>query len=181
MAKAKSKIPKFSKIRGAIEQSVIQTAHNQVKAIAETTAEDLKRRIENQRFRSFKENPLSDEYAKKKARLGLDPRTMIATGHYKDAIKVTKVGKTVYYVGFDANDVVMKFDENSGELVATDIPLTKLARWHEFGTQNMPRRPHWGPTFRRVKDVMRQLRKETGRVGIRELNRRLKMNKRKLK
>jgi len=75
---------------------------------------------------------LNANYLKYKKAHGLDERILIATGEYKDNIKVFKHGKG-YVVGLPRG----KKHNVSG------IPLVTLAKYHEFGTSKMPARPMW--------------------------------------
>ena len=113
-----------------------------MKNISETMVESVRTVIEKQ---LYKWPPLTDKYAKEKARKGLDPRILIATGKYKDAIKVlreeTREDGVTYSVGVEGTFTTKK----NGQEV--ELPLELLGRWLEFGTSKMPPREHWRPTW----------------------------------
>ncbi len=141
----KPHIPDFGRVRRAFK-SAKQIVAEEVEAFAEEQRDDFQQRIEEQDFPSFDASPLSPAYAKYKARMGLDPRVMIATGYYKDAIKVfsrkNRDGSVTYYVGFHKRELAR---DHKGERVP--ITLVKLAWVHEKGSveMNVPARPHWSP------------------------------------
>lgn len=113
----------------------------------------LKDDIRRQTPESFADKPLSPTTVAKKATLGLDPRTMISTGHYVDSIKVieerSEDGKTLFLVGFDETDVAL--DERTGK-PRPGSPLTMVAKVQEFGSASagVPARPHWRPATERM-------------------------------
>ena len=104
--------------------------------MAEDFATDLRRIISSQVFAWA---PLSPAYAKRKKRLGLDPRILIATGAYIKAIQA------------------MPNDDGSWRVDVPNTPLSPkskytlrdLAHWLEWGYTSgntvMPPRPHWRP------------------------------------
>jgi hypothetical protein len=84
--------------------------------------------------------PLSEWYARRKERLGLDPRILIATGAYVDSIGARwRAAKTKVYVGPPPEE---KHPDSN-------ITYTMLGAVHEFGSKsrNIPARPHWRPTL----------------------------------
>ncbi len=103
-------------------------------ALAEEFADDLKRIIEQQAFAWV---PLSSGYARKKQMLGQDPRILIATGAYVNAIQAVQTATGDWEVAVPATPL-----PNSSKHTLRD-----LAMWLEFGTQHMPARPHWRPAL----------------------------------
>lgn len=97
--------------------------------------------------------PLSAARARVKKRLGLDGRTLIATGHAKESVAVVPVDARTRRVGFP--DDAMAVDDHGKE---TNQTLNTVFRAHESGTTNLPKRPLFGPT---KKEVERKLREGT--------------------
>lgn len=117
------------------EHSTIPAAHNSVHALALGMREDLVNRIEHQRFHHA---PLAPSTVEAKKKAGLDPRILIATHEYIDAIEVEPLPDgSGYRIG-----VGNKVHSGSG------VSMRDLARWLEFGTSKMPARPHWRPIVR---------------------------------
>ena len=99
-------------------------------AAAEAIANDYLTRVtEGIRSQSFPMAPLSPAWAARKARMGYDSRTLIATGNYLQSFAVRKGGVGQFFVESDA----------------------KLYTLHEYGTRTMPARPHVGPARAGVK------------------------------
>jgi len=99
--------------------------------------------------------PLSPDYAKRKTTEKLDNRILIATGEYlsKLDVKVDLSTNTVYAGA--PEDVI---HEASGQL------MTDIYQWLEFGTINMPARPHFTPAwdqfwYRTQHKIIRMLQK----------------------
>lgn len=140
-------VPDFGRVRRAFK-SATAIAAEEVEAFAEEERDSFQKQIEQQDFPSFNASPLSPGYAKRKERMGLDPRVMIATGYYKDAIKVfsrkNRDGSITYYVGFHKRELAR---DHKGKRVP--ITLVQLAWVHEKGSvkMNVPARPHWSPHF----------------------------------
>jgi hypothetical protein len=78
--------------------------------------------------------PLTEKYREQKERQGLDTRTLIATGFYRDHIDWGTTGEDKIWFGVEDID-----HEPSG------LPLRILARIHEFGTATIPARQLWRP------------------------------------
>lgn len=89
--------------------------------------------------------PLSPKYKRYKELHGYDTRILISTGEYVDKLKVKEVsyGKNVqgYFVG--------AFEEDTH--VASGQSMATIARWLEYGTYNMPPRPHIFPSWEQFK------------------------------
>jgi hypothetical protein len=95
-----------------------------IQKIAESCAEDVKRKIYSQDFPNVR---LSAAYRERKAREGLDTRTLIATQKYAKSIRAQQVEQGVWGV------------------VCQD---TEQARRLEYGTRGgSPPRPHWTPVI----------------------------------
>jgi hypothetical protein len=99
-------------------------------AAAEAIANDYLARVtDGVRMQMFPMAPLTPAWSARKARMGYDSRTLIATGNYLQSFAVRKVGTGQFTVESDA----------------------RLYKFHEFGTRNMPARPHVGPARDGVK------------------------------
>lgn len=105
-------------------------AFKYIRVIAEEMTEEAKEILDSQRY---KWEPLQQSTVDAKERKGLDHRTLIATGFYRDHIAWGIVGKQVWWGVEDVEH------EPSG------LRLTFLARIHEFGYGNVPARPLWRP------------------------------------
>jgi len=98
--------------------------------------------------------PLSPRYLRRKIRLGLDDRILIATGTYVNNIRVRKDERGRYVVSPGSRTEV------------NGVPLDTLASWLEFGTRNddgsvrMPARPHWRPVWNNFLEKQPEWRKE---------------------
>lgn len=100
-------------------------------AAAEEIAEEAKSVIDTQAYSWV---PLTARYLAQKIEEGLDQRTLIATGFYRDNICAYTIRGKVY-VGVEPGVI----HEPSG------LPLSVLARVHEYGTSTIPPRPLWRP------------------------------------
>lgn len=90
----------------------------------------VKLAIDNQRYRS-KWKELTPGYLEFKRAHGLSPNIWEATGQLKNSLKVSKLGRYNYSVGFDKR-LVHK---------GSKAKLYKIAQWMEYGTLRMPPRP----------------------------------------
>jgi len=139
-------IPDFNKLVQTVSTVANEVASTAVQSFAEQEREAFVRRIEQQDFQSFDAAPLTPRYAAWKAKKGLDPRIMIATGWYKGKIETFKRKNsklsTTFHVGFKARTLAR---DEKGQRVP--FPLWKVARVHEKGSVKMhiPARPHWRP------------------------------------
>lgn len=172
-------VPNFVTV---FRQSALRGSALELRRWAEEFAQALKSVIRKQLF-DWK--PLSPEYAKYKERKGLDPRILVATGDYVDAIGVhreeTRTKGVIYRVGFAPGAI----HEPSG------LPYNRLAHIHEFGvftgTAEIPARPHWRPTIARFKlriprvkkGIVRRVLKEFERNSSRRVRRSVKRGVRK--
>lgn len=147
MPPRKSHIPKFRTATASLRKAK-KVADRHVHDFALAEAERFRLRIKEQNFASFARIPLSPITLKRKETLHLDLRTMIATGHYVDSIKVLRWvdGKMIRYkVGF--TDAARAVDADGRR---TKLLLNDLAAIQEHGSaaQHIPARPHWGPHLR---------------------------------
>lgn len=120
----------FRKFYSLFNKDVDLQAFEYLKSIVIELIEEAKRILDEQ---AYTWKPLTEAYASYKARAGLDPRTLIATGFYRDHIGW---GVTHGKIWFGVPNVT---HEPSG------LPLPVLARIHEFGTATIPARPLWRP------------------------------------
>lgn len=185
MAYRKSQIPSFAAIRKEIDKVAVPAFFEAVEEYAEQARDDFVARIEGQGFASFKKrlyddsplNPnLSAQWVRRKELAGADLRTMIATGWYIDHIEVHgRQGRTksepsmTFHVGFDTSLLARDL---KGRTVR-DMPLTRLAATHEFGTNdgNVPPRPHWGPQLNRMTRAAPKARREIAARIVKKLER----------
>ena len=162
----KPQLPDFKRVIRAFK-GVRAIAEGEIRDFAQVQANEFKVRIRAQDFPSFNAAPLSPAYAKQKERLGLDPRVMIATGHYVGSIRVfsrkNSDGSITFYVGHDRLD---RAEDKDGTPIPS-VTLNMIAAVHEKGSSkmNVPARPHWKPHLqdmeREAKDVRARVR---GRV-----------------
>lgn len=128
--------------------SVLFEAREEGIDIAHDLAQDLRDSLYGQ---EFKMAPLSRRYKSYKKRKRLDPRTLIATKKYVEAIGVVHkdfgaiIGITK---GYRLDKYTYKRGSRAGTTVVRRTPYHKLQRWLEYGTRKMPPRPHWRPAFR---------------------------------
>jgi len=160
MAYRRSTIPKIQPLADALGKSVDERFEDLLHAYAKDCLKGFREAIRQQQFTSFVEVPLSPSYAHFKEAVGLDERTMIATGTYVRNLRVWRgvnAEKGIeFHVGF--REGAMAVDRDGEE---TDFPLWKLALVQEFGSLNgnVPPRPHWMPYFRRLRRAMPQVAK----------------------
>ena len=183
-----------------LKESAFEVARKEVRGIAEAAREELVERIEKQnvpnmggtRFgkpRRFS-TPLHPFTLRQKEKKGQDPRTLIATGAYVNAIGVieTKKGKGYTY------SVGLTEETHPGGL-----PMEQLGRILEYGARirvtpkmraylhwrglhlkketefiTIPSRPHWGPVFLCVRREVRKLQKWANANLTKELKKRLR-------
>jgi|GEM_PF-1560158 len=94
--------------------------------------------------------PLTEPYASRKAREGLDGRILLAIGDYVAGIEVFRGEQKEGGVYYMVRPAARKHDPDG-----RDYPqLSKLARWLEAGTSKMRPRPHWRPTLQEIKDML---------------------------
>ena len=144
----KPHVPDLRRILTRFSEIAQRVLEREVEELAERERDAFVKRIEDQDFDSFAAFPLNSAYLERKVKAGADPRTMIATGHYKDNIRVfrriNEDGSRTYYVGFHKR---MQARDLAGNRVP--ILLVDVAWVQEKGSvkMNIPARPHWGPHF----------------------------------
>lgn len=145
MRPRRSHIPAFRTVTAPLSRAQ-EIADEKVGAFAQSEANRFRGRIKSQAFSSFHKVPLAPVTIQRKTLLQLDLRTMIATGHYTQSLKVVRwvpePGLVRYRVGFADND---RAHDEKGVPVA--MTLNELAEIHEYGSAaaKIPPRPHWGP------------------------------------
>ena len=112
--------------------------------------------------------PLSPGYVAEKVKAGLDERILIATGFYVENIQAFlsrggASGGSRWRVGFPPG---MTHEPSQ-------IDINLLAKWLEFGTVNMPPRPHWRPVWSRFVVNGRKNAEDVGTAVREEFTRRL--------
>lgn len=116
---------------------------NLSREIAFKTAKRIRRRIREQRISLVS---LSRSWKSFKARHGLDPRILIATGAYVASIQPRQISKNRWTVA-PAAGVKMA---NRSKAMST------LGLWLEFGTASMPARPHFRPEIQVAEALLRK-------------------------
>jgi hypothetical protein len=129
------------------------------KDLAEEFADDLKSLISRQLIAWV---PLSANYKTRKRILGLDPRILIATGRYVNSIQPIQQG--------DGSWVISVPEEPLRP--GSKHTLRDLARWLEYGTENMPARPHWRPAKNIWRTKIYQMKRRLHFDLVTELKRR---------
>lgn len=111
---------------------------------AYSQAEAIRRNIiQNIEGQAYNHTPLKPKYKEWKIKKGLDPRILIATGSYINAIEVFKGGKNTWCVGI-----------KKGKKNKEGIELRQIGKWLEYGTKHIPARPHWRIEMAKVKRRM---------------------------
>jgi hypothetical protein len=106
-----------------------------IAAQAQASSMRIKRNIRAQKYNW---PPLAESTVNRKRREGLDPRMLIATGQYLDAIQVIPMGTDMVAIGIPAE---AKNDEGKS--------LAMIGLAHEYGLGlNLPPRPHWRREYR---------------------------------
>jgi hypothetical protein len=127
-----------AKFINVFKHSVAAMADEAMGELAVYISQELKTRIRKQ---SFAHRPLSRRYVEYKKKAKLDPRILIASGNYVNAISARKRklrGDLVWTVGVP--------DTIHGP---SGMSYTQLARILEFGSakRGIPPRPHWRPVW----------------------------------
>lgn len=92
--------------------------------------------VENQFFPG-KTAPLSPDWRKRKERLGLDPRVLIASGEYLDSFGVEQPAWNKVVAG-----------PSTAKHSEAQIPNTLLANILEYGREHIPPHPHIRPAWK---------------------------------
>jgi len=149
--KSRKRVKTVNNFIGVFKTSVVAASVDELRIIAEELRDDI---IENIERQNFTHTILSEKYLAQKKKKGLDERILIASKQYLDSFLVQRIQTSKDGVIY----VVTVKDE-----VHPDSELTyrKLARIHEFGTQKIPARPHWRPTWSKF---LRGIRKQNDRI-----------------
>lgn len=154
----KSQIPKFPVLATTIAKVANARFVELMDEYAEDERTEFVQRIKDQRFASFQVTlypesgtNLSPQWIARKEAKKADPRTMIATHHYVDSIRVFRRlnsnhrgGK--WRIGFHPRLRARDLDHKS-----VSITLDDVAQIHEHGNAQTPARPHWGPNLNRMR------------------------------
>lgn len=123
------------------------------------------RRLRRQEIRGVDRRPyrhtaLAKRTVEKKKASREDGRKLIATAAYAYGIEVfkgTRGGEPYYTVR-----------PKPGKHPERGVTHRVLAGMHEFGTTKMPKRPHWGPALRMVRQVLQAQGPEVRAKALRE-------------
>ena len=150
----KSRIPNtrqlFAQVKRAANDAVIEA----VGEFAEEQTDDFRRRIERQVFPDFRRiyypesgTNLSPKWLARKQKKGADSRTLIATGHYKNSIRVWRRLRprrrgADFRIGFHPRIQARNLDNERVPILLKDVAMI-----HEYGSVSgkIPRRSHWRP------------------------------------
>ena len=146
-----SHIPDFGKVVWSINQRARSTTLEMVREFAGAELELFKEALMEQDFPAFHEVPLSARWLARKAAANADLRTMLATHHYIESIKVfteiNRDGSVTIHVGFDRDATARDLNGHP-----TNFPLYRVAQIQEHGSAaaNIPPRPHWSVQRQRM-------------------------------
>lgn len=174
----KPHIPDFRRLRRTLVAEANAVLERETKAFADAEVALFQQEIERQVFPSFEAHPLTPRYFARKRRQGLDERILIATGWYRDHIRVwrhrslTNRRERWWRIGFHPR---VRARDAAGHILP--ITLDRLARVHEFGSaiNRIPARPHWRPHLRDMRVRARAVRARIRAEILRRL--RLRMPK----
>ncbi len=144
----KPHIPKFDQtVAGQMSRDAQRISVREIGKFAEVEKDRFKKRLEQQRFQSFKATPLADSTIAKKRSLGLSLKVMVATGWYVARIMVHSMavkGGRLFYIGHGREEFAK--DQKTGQL-RHDVTLNRVALIQEKGAvrAGIPPRPHWAP------------------------------------
>lgn len=160
-------IPDFNAVAKRLRTAANTTAFRMIRSWAGAEAEAFKKKIQDQDFDAFDAEPLSPGWLARKVAAHADARTMIATGQYVKRISVFvrhDEGKTVIFVGFDADDPAVDLDGKP-----TRLKLYQVAEIQEHGSEaaGIPPRPHWGPHLNDMRKRAADLRRAIARKAVR--------------
>lgn len=164
--KTKVRVPKTNPYIGwlnVFEKAYFLASRKMLLRLARDLASRLRRNLRAQVFRWV---PLSEKYKKYKLKHGLDPRMLIATGEYLNSIVVRQKLDGSVEVG-----IKNKIHTPSG------LPLKKLMRIHEYGTQTIPARPWWRPTVAAFRKQIGQTRADLEKAQTKKVKAWLKSKK----
>jgi len=161
----KAHIPAIRKVSQTLNRIAKQTAFDVITTFAEERCATFKQRILDQDFKSFETTPLTDQYLARKASANVDLRTMIATHHYIDNIKVLTRrdddGSITIYIGFNRRTLARNL---KGETV--QFALYEVAYVQENGSEkaHIPPRPHWKPELDRIRAASPKVRRRIEKI-----------------
>ncbi len=126
------------------KKTVAYTTDRHFHAFLRRMHDELRRRIA---AGDFRHQPLSKRYQAWKKRKNLKPNTLQATDQYRDAIQIYErvdplTGQKVKVLGLPVRRS-HESENYSGKI--REVDYHELAHWLEFGTKEMPPRPHWRP------------------------------------
>lgn len=180
----RSHVPDFRALSREVRDVARSELFEGVKRYAEEERDAFVEKIELQAFPSFREvfypesgTNLSPAWLRRKERAGADSRTMIATGWYRDHIRVwtrkarQRQERTLVRIGFHPS---VRARDLEGRI--TDTPLNLVAIFNEHGSLDgkLPPRPHWRPHLRSMKARFRHTRARL----VREIKEALKSSQR---
>lgn len=143
----KAHIPDFgiSRVQSAARAAVLAATKELVR-FADKEAGIFSRRVQAQRFASFREHPLAHSTLAKKRMYRRSLRVMVSTGDYSGSIRAfpraKRGGGLTVYIGHAANRLAR--DTRTGRPRA-GVTANKVALWQEKGTKRLVARPHWQP------------------------------------
>lgn len=108
--------------------------------------------------RPFKHTPLAESTVERKVAREQDGRKLIEKGDYTYGIEVFK--------GVEAGETYYTVRPKPGKH-PSGLTHRVLAAMLEDGTSKMPKRPHWGPTLRQVKEIVKGRRKKLRAEALR--------------
>ncbi len=148
-----------------------------VRRFADKERRIFQRKIESQRFPSFKEEPLAASTLEKKRRYGRSLRVLMATKQYVDSVAVQERlrGRSrQFFIGQPPGKPAL--DIRTGHQ-RRGVTLQQLALWHERGTKHpwapSPARPHWAVQQEAMAKRTRAIREEARRMALSIIRRRI--------
>lgn len=191
---------KISRFFPTLKDNALTLARREVRGVMEAGVEEVKARVQGQNVermggtkfgqpRRF-DTPLHPFTVKEKDRKGLDDRTMIGSGAYLDSIVIIEEKKGrgwTYRIGFDPavhpNGVPMEVISRAQEYGSRIAVTPKMRAYLHYRGLHLkadtrfiiiPPRPHFGPTFRRLKWEVRRITKWGSQNLTKELRLRLR-------
>jgi hypothetical protein len=178
----KPQLPNMRSIVATIRHSVTDTLLEEIGTWAEAQKDGFVGKIESQDFPDFRAilypdsgTNLSPQYLQRKKGAKVDMRTMIATGNYKNSIRVwRKLGRSrqgaTWRIGFHPRKLAVDFKNNR-----TNMLLSQIAMIQEFGSvgRNIPARKHWRPHLTAMHKNALAVRPQMRRIVVRNLRKSL--------
>lgn len=144
---SKPHVPRFDDaVAGMMAREASVIAAREVRAFAQREARIMARKMEDQRFPSFKANPLAQSTLDKKRAAGRSLRVLRATGEMVGSIRVfvrSTPGGQAFRIGFHHSKLAR--DTVTGH-PRQGVSMDRVARILEGGAPGarIPARPHWG-------------------------------------